>query len=226
MGSIPDRLFEPPTGVRPCPAGYGHIHKGRTVAIGFAPETTASASFRLARTLEPAEWTAAGIPLLSNPREVVKNLYTKHLPSLSTAVVAVLGPDGRLTASASFTQRAGITDGWERRNAILSHLRHVVPHDLRRRTPVRTAVLLVCRDGEPGWTEADGAWMWGLRDACALHGLRCGAYLTLTRDGWHVLGENRTGRTPKSTSWSQQPGGAATLRPNRAPEALRRTAAR
>ncbi|WP_329311592.1 hypothetical protein [Streptomyces sp. NBC_01262] len=196
------------------------------MAIGFAPARTASASSRLARTLEAAEWTAAGIPLLTNPREVVKDLHTRHLPAPGTAVVAVFSPDGRLTASASFAQRADSTDGWERRNAILAHLRRVTSDDLRRRHPVRTAVLLVCRDGEPGWTETDGAWMWGLRDACSLYGLRSGAYITLTRDGWHVIGENRGGRTPQAASWSQAPGGAAALHPTGAPEALRRAAAR
>jgi hypothetical protein len=38
--------------------------------------------------------------------------------------------------------------------------------------------------------------MWGLRDACTLHGLRCGAYITLTGGGWQVLGEGRGGRRP------------------------------
>ena len=50
------------------------------------------------------------------------------------------------------------------------------------------------REGDERWTEEDGAWMWGLRDACTLHGLRCGAYITLTRGGWQVLGEGRGGR--------------------------------
>jgi hypothetical protein len=86
------------------------------------------------------------------------------------------------------------------RNALLSQLRRIIPHDLRRRTPVRTAVLVYCREGEPGWTVEDGAWMWGLRDACTLHGLRCGAYITLTNDGWNVLGEGRGGRRPNAHS--------------------------
>jgi hypothetical protein len=200
------------------------------VAIGFAPASTAGTSSRLAprlaRSLEPAEWTAAGIPLLSNPREVVKDLCARHVPTPGTAVVAVFSPDGRLEASASFAQRSGQNDGWERRNAILAHLRRVTADDLRRRHPVRIAVLMVCRDGEQSWTETDGAWMWGLRDACSLYGLRCGAYLTLTSEGWHVIGENRGGRTPQASSWSQTPGGAAALRPSGAPEALRRAAAR
>jgi hypothetical protein len=200
------------------------------VTIGFAPASSAGTSSRLAsrlaRTLEPAEWAAAAIPLLGNPREVVKDLHARHLPTPGTAVVAVFSPDGRLEASASFAQLAGNSDGWERRNAILAHLRRVTADDLRRRRPVRTAVLLVCRDGEQGWTESDGAWMWGLRDACSLYGLRCGAYLTVTREGWHVIGENRGGRTPNASSWSETPGGAAALRPSGAPEALRRAAAR
>lgn len=196
------------------------------MTIGFAPETTTRASSRLSRSLEPAEWTAAGIPLLANPREVVKDLQSRHLPTPVTAVVAVFEPEGRLAASASFTGSTGVVDGWEHRNAILAHLRRVLPHDLRRRAPARTAVLLLCRDGTPSWTEKDGAWMWGLRDACMLHGLRCGAYVTLTRDGWQVLGENRGGRTPNSHPFAERPDDAAALRPQGAPEALRRTAAR
>ncbi len=184
--------------------------------------------------LEPAEWAAAGIPLLRNPREVVTGLHARHRPSPATAVVAVLDHEERLTASASFTPRqATPADGWEFRNALLAHLRRVVPHDLRRRTPVRTAVLLYCRDGDARWTEEDGAWMWGLRDACTLHGLRCGAYITLTHDGWQVLGEGRGGRHPHSASPPSDlaesgvdNGPSAPRRASGAPEPLRRTAAR
>ncbi|MFJ5530794.1 hypothetical protein [Streptomyces sp. NPDC093261] len=180
------------------------------MTFGFAPSSAASMSASaepsaasanpLARMLEPAEWAAAGIPLLRNPREVVGELHALHRPRLSTAVVAVLDPDERLRASASFSRRPVPADGWVFRNALLSQLRRVIPHDLRRRTPVRTAVLLYCREGDGRWTEEDGAWMWGLRDACTLHGLRCGAYITLTRDGWQVLGEGRGGRRPNAES--------------------------
>ena len=172
--------------------------------------------------LEPAEWAAAGIPLLRNPREVVSGLHARHRPMPATAVVAVLDPEERLAASASFTRRPAPADGWEFRNALLAHLRRVIPHDLRRRTPVRTAVLLYCREGDERWTEEDGAWMWGLRDACTLHGLRCGAYITLTRGGWQVLGEGRGGRRPNSDS---APGRLADVRVRRrcrAPAAARR----
>lgn len=157
---------------------------------------SAAPSARLSRMLEPAEWASAGIPLLRNPREIVTGLHDRHLPGASTAVVAVLDPEERMTASASFTLRTDAPDGWEFRNALLAQLRRVIPHDLRLRVPVRTAVLLYCREGEARWTEADGAWMWGLRDACTLHGLRCGAYITLTPHGWQVLGEGRSGRRP------------------------------
>ncbi|GCD42516.1 hypothetical protein GKJPGBOP_02180 [Streptomyces paromomycinus] len=162
--------------------------------------TSADSAARLSRMLEPSEWASAGIPLLRNPREVVTGLHDRHLPGLWTAVVAVLGPEERVVASASFVQHATAPDGWEFRNALLTQLRQVVPHDLRLRAPVRTAVLLYCREGDPRWTEADGAWMWGLRDACTLHGLRCGAYITLTRGGWQVLGEGRGGRRPRSVT--------------------------
>ncbi|MGW4699895.1 hypothetical protein [Streptomyces sp. NPDC004285] len=176
------------------------------MTLGFAPPTAASlrspseSTSRLARMLEPSEWAAAGIPLLSNPREVVSGLHSRHAPTPATAVLAVLDHEERIAASASFVRRPVAADGWEFRNALLAHLRRVIPHDLRRRTPVRTAVLLYCREGDERWTEEDGAWMWGLRDACTLHGLRCGAYITLTGGGWQVLGEGRGGRRPSSDS--------------------------
>ncbi|MEU0228263.1 hypothetical protein ABZ177_28490 [Streptomyces sp. NPDC006284] len=173
------------------------------MTFGFAPSSAASLSSSAAsatRMLEPAEWAAAGIPLLRNPREVVSGLHARHRPKPATAIVAVLDADERLRASASFTSRPAPADGWMFRNALLSQLRRVIPHDLRRRTPVRTAVLVYCREGDARWTEEDGAWMWGLRDACTLHGLRCGAYITLTKDGWQVLGEGRGGRRPNAAS--------------------------
>ncbi|MET9362404.1 hypothetical protein ABZX93_16000 [Streptomyces sp. NPDC006632] len=161
---------------------------------------SAGSANRSTRVLEPAEWAAAGIPLLRSPREVVDGLHERHRPTPGTAVVAVLDHEERLAASASFSRRASLADGWEFRNALLVHLRRVVPHDLRRRSPVRTAALLYCRDGDEQWTDEDGAWMWGLRDACTLHGLRCGAYITLTRAGWQVLGEGRGGRRPSTAA--------------------------
>ncbi|KIF67511.1 hypothetical protein HY68_00955 [Streptomyces sp. AcH 505] len=210
------------------------------MTFGFAPSAatsiTASADSvsRLARMLEPAEWAAAGIPLMRNPREVVSGLHSRHRPVPGTAVVAVLDHEERLAASASFVPRAAApVDGWEFRNALLAHLRRVIPHDLRRRTPVRTAALLYCREGDERWTEADGAWMWGLRDACTLHGLRCGAYITLTRGGWQVLGEGRGGRQPNSQSrptaladWAADPDPSPLRGGGGAVEVLRRTAAR
>ncbi|MFJ4694168.1 hypothetical protein [Streptomyces sp. NPDC088766] len=205
------------------------------MTLGFAPSSaslsTSTSAASANRLLEPAEWASAGIPLLRNPREVVSGLHARHLPKPATAIVAVLDPDERLLASASFTRRQAQADGWMFRNALLAQLRRVIPHDLRRRTPVRTAVLLYCREGDARWTEEDGAWMWGLRDACTLHGLRCGAYITLTQDGWQVLGEGRGGRRPHAGSppepfaLSEAPpplprtGGAAS-------EVLRRAAAR
>ncbi|MEW2416662.1 hypothetical protein AB0953_23450 [Streptomyces sp. NPDC046866] len=208
------------------------------MAFGFAPPSTTSltttgGASRHGRLLEPAEWTAAGIPLLTNPREVVSGLHSRHDPSPSTAVIAVLGPEERLVASASFVPRSASADGWDYRNALLAALRRVIPHDLRRRTPVRTAVLMYCREGDERWTEEDGAWMWGLRDACTLHGLRCGAYITLTRGGWQVLGEGRGGRHPSSDSRPERLGDTGADFPpvnlrtgGGAAEALRRTAAR
>ncbi|MFD5492716.1 hypothetical protein ACFYY3_07100 [Streptomyces sp. NPDC001812] len=202
------------------------------MTFGFASSSAASPSTSATRVLEPAEWAAAGIPLLRNPREVVSGLHARHRPGPTTAVVAVLDADERLRASASFTRRpASAADGWMFRNALLSQLRRIIPHDLRRRTPVRTAVLLYCRDGDARWTEEDGAWMWGLRDACTLHGLRCGAYITLTRDGWQVLGEGRGGRRPTADS-APEPFATAEAPPRIprtggvASEVLRRAAAR
>ncbi|MFJ9037684.1 hypothetical protein ACIRF8_13970 [Streptomyces sp. NPDC102406] len=212
------------------------------MTFGFASSSAASLSTSSTRTdrsagsvnrptrlLEPAEWAAAGIPLLRNPREVVSGLHTRHRPTPRTAVVAVLDPEERLRASASFTCRENAADGWTFRNALLSQLRRIIPHDLRRRTPVRTAVLLHCREGSTRWTEEDGAWMWGLRDACTLHGLRCGAYITMTGDGWQVLGEGRGGRRPSVGSVAEVLGGDEQPAPRTggaATEMLRRAAAR
>jgi hypothetical protein len=182
------------------------------VAFDFAPRLSSGSPARLDRILEPDEWTAAGIPLLRNPRDVVSSLHSRHLPTPATAVVAVLDADERLAASASFARNGAVTaDGWVCRNALLARLRRVIPHDLRRRTPVRTAVLLYCRAGDGRWTEEDGAWMWGLRDACTLHGLRCGAYITLTPGGWRVLGEGRYGRRPSAALHGGRPGAGTGL---------------
>ncbi|GAB2615208.1 hypothetical protein GCM10027168_54650 [Streptomyces capparidis] len=196
------------------------------MTTGLAPVSSGSSPHAM-RSLEPEEWSGIGIPLLRDPRGVVNDLHVRHLPSASTAVVAVLDHEQRLVASASFAQRQGMNDGWEHRNALLWHLRRVVPHDLRRRTPVRTGVLMLCREGAPGWTEADGAWMWGLRDACTLHGLRCGPYIALTPHGWQVIGDGRGGRNPHAGSWAEQAADGAALRPVARPlGALRRNAAR
>lgn len=157
------------------------------------------------RSIDLESWSGAGIPLLRDPRDLVTELHQRHLPAPGTSVVAVLDFDHRVVASASVTPRPQVTDGWHHRNALLSQLRRVLPHDLRLTTPRRTAVLLYCRDGAAGWTEQDGAWMWALRDSAALHGLRCGAYIALTPTGWQVLGEGRSGRSPHARSWSDRP---------------------
>ncbi len=176
------------------------------MTFGFArppqepPPESDGSSARGGRLLELAEWASAGIPLLRAPREVVADLYARHLPGTGTVIVAVLDPQERVIASASFGEPAMAPDGWAYRNALLAQLRRIIPHDLRLRVPARTAVLLHSREGEPRWTEADGAWMWGLRDACTLHGLRCGAYIALTRDRWQVVGEGRGGRLPRAPS--------------------------
>ncbi|MEU7583095.1 hypothetical protein AB0B50_36600 [Streptomyces sp. NPDC041068] len=209
--------------------GFAPSAAASTSEFSTSAEMSADSAHRLTRMLEPAEWSAAGIPLLRNPREVVSGLYSRHRPTPATAVVAVLDSDERLRASASFNRRATVTDGWVFRNALLTQLRRVIPHDLRRRTPVRTAVLLYCRDGDARWTQEDGAWMWGLRDACTLHGLRCGAYITLTRDGWQVLGEGRGGRRPSAGSQPEPFTGADPPMPRTggvASDVLRRAAAR
>lgn len=197
------------------------------MTCGFTASSCVEAPAAPHRTLGPDDWLERSVPLLGNPREVVRDLCARHLPSPGTAVVAVLGLDGRLEASASFAYVLSRGDGWQRRNAILDHLRRVIPHDLRRRLPVRTGVLLVCREGTPEWTARDGAWMWGLDDACTLHGLRCGAFVTLSGSGWHVLGEGRSGRTPHSGSWERRPAlGAWSGGPTTMPEPPRRQVAR
>ncbi|MFF4652469.1 hypothetical protein [Streptomyces sp. NPDC001380] len=156
----------------------------------------------MSRTLDLEAWSALGAPLLRDPRAFVADLHQRHLPPPGTVVVGVLDALHRLVGSASFTPRPSSGDGWQHRNALLAHLRRIVPHDLRRTAPSRTAVLMLCREGDGGWTPQDGAWMWGLRDAAGLHGLRCGSVITLTRQGWQVLGDGRRGRTPHAGSWA------------------------
>nr|WP_199823379.1 hypothetical protein [Streptomyces sp. NRRL WC-3742] len=150
-------------------------------------------------------WRAGGIPLLRDPRDFVLELHQRHLPQPGTVVVAVLDALHHLTASASFTPWPHDSDGWQHRNALLTQLRRITPHDLRLAHPTRTAVLLRCREGAPGWTEQDGAWMWAVRDASALHGLRCGSYIGLTPAGWQILGDGRGGRNPHAGSWADGP---------------------
>ncbi|MFD5763968.1 hypothetical protein ACFWIZ_54940, partial [Streptomyces sp. NPDC127044] len=75
------------------------------MTFGFAPSSAASMSTSadlsaasanpLTRMLEPAEWAAAGIPLLRNPREVVSGLHARHRPIPTTAVVGGLDADER-----------------------------------------------------------------------------------------------------------------------------------
>ncbi|MGA4544801.1 hypothetical protein ACPA54_32900 [Uniformispora flossi] len=152
------------------------------------------------RTIDPESWRSSDVPLLRDPRALVTRLHELHGPTPGTAVVAVLDATGRPVASASFATDGdtGSVDGWQCRNTILATLRLIVPDDLRRPAPVRTTVLLLCRDGRRAWEPDDGRWMWGLRDACALHGLRGGAVVVLAEDGWEVVGDGRSGRTPAS----------------------------
>lgn len=157
------------------------------------------------RTLDLESWSSADIPLLRDPREFVAELHQRHLPQPGTTVVAVLNALHQVTASASFAARQHTEDGWQHRNEILGHLRQVTPHDLRLTRPSRTVALLRCRDGAAGWIQQDGAWMWALRDAAALHGLRCGSYIALTPSGWQSLGDGRGGRNPNSGSWADGP---------------------
>jgi hypothetical protein len=168
--------------------------------------------------IEPDAWRAASIPLLRNPRALLKRLHALHRPEAGTAVVAVLDATGHPVASASFAIDDGLgpVDGWRCRNILLAQLRLIVADDLRRATPVRTAVLLLCRDGGRGWEPDDGRWMWGLRDACSLHGLRCGAVVVLAEDGWQVIGDGRSGRTPVPVAPTPPP--APTPLPRTAPE--------
>lgn len=148
------------------------------------------------RSYDLAAWADLDVPLLRDPRALVTELVRIHAPVSGTAVLAVLGAEGQLVGGASFVASPGKQDGWHLRNALLGHLRRIVPDGLRRSHPSHTAALMLCRPGSPDWTEQDGSWMWALRDAGGLHGVRCGAYLTLTEAGWTVLGDERTGRNP------------------------------
>jgi len=188
-----------------------------SVAVGPAAVGAAAVGpTALHRSLAPADWREAAPLLLRDPRALVGDLHRVHRPSPGTVVLGVLDPEGRIVAGASFGSgetggtplsprtRSGSGDGWLYRNALLDQLRRIVPHDLRRASPARTAVLMLCRRGTPDWTDEDGAWMWALQDASVLHGLRCGAYVTLTDAGWQVLGDGRRGRCPNAGSWAQE----------------------
>jgi hypothetical protein len=159
-----------------------------------------SHSSAVPRSLDASAWAGAGIPLLVDPRYVVEELHRIHLPQPGATVLGVLTSDARVVAGASFVVPERTNDGWHLRNILLGHMRSTVPHGLRRREPLHSALLLQCRRGPGGWTGEDGAWMWALRDAAALHGLRCGGYITLTDDGWQVIGETRWGRNPNADS--------------------------
>ncbi|WP_063770861.1 hypothetical protein [Streptacidiphilus neutrinimicus] len=172
---------------------------GHPLELSREPHTSSPA-----RSVDLTTWTEAGLPTLLDPRSVVGELHRIHLPHPGVTVLGVLTADGRVAAGASFVVPERITDGWHLRNVLLAHLRHVVPHGLRRRSPMHSAVVLQCRDTPSDWTELDGAWMWALRDASVLHGLRCGAYITLTENGWQVMGESRQGRSPQAGSWARR----------------------
>lgn len=176
------------------------------------------------RMIAPDAWQASGVPLLRDPRGLITRLHDLHRPKPGTAIVAVLDAEGRPVASASFAidDGTGPVDGWECRNTILAQLRMIVADDLRRPTPTRTTVLLLCREGGRAWEPDDGRWMWGLRDACALHGLRCGATVVLAENGWQVVGDGRNGRTPGSVT--RPPRAPAARRPNASPSARGRRA--
>ncbi|MFI1378226.1 hypothetical protein [Embleya sp. NPDC020886] len=148
------------------------------------------------RWLDPESWRTHGIPLLRDPRALIKRLYDLHQPVARTAVVGVLDRSERPVASASFGFGEGRTDGWRCRNLILANLRLIVPDDLRRTTPTHTTVLVIHRAGTREWEADDGRWMWGLHDACVLHGLRCGAVAVVSQDGWQLIADGRSGRTP------------------------------
>lgn len=168
-----------------------------------------------ARSVDPTAWIEAGLPPLLDPRSVVGELHRIHLPQPGVTVLGVLAADGRILAGASFVVPERVTDGWHLRNVLLAHLRHIVPHGLRGRFPSHSAVVVQCRDSPADWTELDGAWMWALRDASVLHGVRCGGYITLTEAGWQVLGESRHGRTPHAGSWARRPVSTVSELPSR-----------
>ncbi|WP_439676929.1 hypothetical protein [Embleya sp. MST-111070] len=161
-----------------------------------APAHTGTPPASPSRWLDPESWRARRIPLLRDPRALLKRLDDLHRPVARTAVVAVLDRSERPVASASFGFGEGRTDGWRCRNLILANLRLIVPDDLRRGTPTHTTVLAVHREGGRGWVADDGRWMWGLHDACVLHGLRCGAFAIVAEDGWQLVADGRCGRTP------------------------------
>ncbi|MFC5909071.1 hypothetical protein [Streptacidiphilus monticola] len=193
--------------------------------ISLVPEPAPVAPPTLPRNLDPTGWRQTGPAPVGDPRALVNELHRIHRPSPGTVAVGVLDADGRLVGGASWTAHLDDRDGWRPRNAILAQLRQAVPHDLRRARPTRTAVLLLCRRGSLDWEDRDGAWMWALRDAAALHGLRHGAFVTLTEAGWRVAADGRAGRTPRVDGWSRATLHTVSELPPRAAIAVEQTAA-
>ncbi|WP_406281570.1 hypothetical protein [Embleya sp. NBC_00896] len=187
------------------------MHFAATASL--APARPGEPTGMPSRWFDPETWRARGIPLLRDPRALLKRLHALHEPIARTAVVTVLDGSERPVASASFGFGASRTDGWRCRNLILANLRLIVPDDLRRSTPTHTTVLALYRDGRRDWEADDGRWMWGLHDACVLHGLRCGAFAIVANDGWRVVADGRSGRTPALRAGSRVgPGGSTPIR--------------
>ncbi|MYS80452.1 hypothetical protein [Embleya scabrispora] len=187
------------------------MHNAATASAAPAGHGAPTAS--PSRWLDPQSWRARRIPLLRDPRALIKRLHDLHQPVARTAVVAVLDRSERPVASASFGFGEGRIDGWRCRNLILANLRLIVPDDLRRPTPTHTTVLAIHREGTREWETDDGRWMWGLHDACVLHGMRCGAIAIVAQNGWQLVADGRSGRTPAlPASRKRGPGGSTPIR--------------
>jgi len=161
------------------------------VTIGFVPETSSRRLPTLgSRTLEPAEWT--GIQRFRcwpTPRDVIKDLHARHLPSPSTAVIAVYDPDGRIRASASFNRppAESWTAGSGRKRASCSTCAPRAPaRPAAAQARTQPPVLMVCREGAPGWDRGGRrVGCGGLRDACTpARPAPPGRTSLSTGDGW------------------------------------------
>ncbi len=162
------------------------------MAFGFAPPPTSDPSHRLGRILESAEWAAAGIPYSPTPASwsaVCTRGTRPRCPPRSWAYCSRTG-GWRLAlrsaiAPTSRTVGSCVTGCW---HGYAGSSRMTCGCGVR--CVRRSSCTAVAGTATGRKRTGPGCGGCGTR---ALHGLRCGAYIMMTRHGWQVLGDGRGG---------------------------------